>query len=74
MMTFLILLFIGMTVAAVVSLAMLPLMLIGGILRLLTWPLRVLFAPRCWHVPFACGPGWGWSGRRWRRRGAFGGW
>lgn len=76
MMTFLVLLFVGVMVAAVMTLVMLPLMLVGGILRILTWPLRMLFAPRRAHGPFACGPGWGggWGGRRWHRRGAFGRW
>jgi hypothetical protein len=73
-MTFLALLFVGMVVAALVSLVMLPLMIIGGIFRILTWPLRLLFAPRCWHGPAAYGPGWGWGGRRWHRRSAFGRW
>jgi hypothetical protein len=74
MMTFIILGIIGACIAAVIFVVMLPLMLIGGILRIVTFPLRLLFAPRCWHGPFAYGPGWGWGGRRWHRRGAFGRW
>ena len=56
---------------------MLPLMIIGGVLRILTWPLRLLFRP------WGCVSHRGYRrtgmalplGRpRWRRRGAFARW
>jgi hypothetical protein len=80
MMTFLVLAFIGMMVAAVLFVVMLPLMIIGGVFRLLTLPFRLLFLPfRMLFWPFRrgpmfYGPGCGWGGPRWRRRGAYARW
>jgi hypothetical protein len=73
MMTFLVLAFIGMTVAALLFVVMLPFMIIGGVLRLLTLPFRLLFWPFR-RGPMFCGSGCGWGGPRWRRRGAYARW
>lgn len=76
MMTFLLLGFIGLVVATVLFVVMLPLMIIGGVLRIVTWPLRLLFRPwGCYHRGYGYGHGYGapWGGR-WRRRGAFARW
>jgi hypothetical protein len=73
MMTFLVLAFIGMMVAALLFVVMLPFMIIGGVLRLLTLPFRLLFRPwRFGHMAY--GSPCGWGGPRWRRRGAFARW
>jgi hypothetical protein len=76
MMTFLVLGFIGLVVAAVLFVVMLPLMIIGGVLRILTWPLRLLFGGWGCHRYAGYGYGYGgpWGGARWRRRGAFSRW
>lgn len=76
MMTFLVLAFIGVLVASVLFVVMLPIMIIGGVLRLLTLPFRLLFRPwryRAMAYRSAYGP-CGWGGPRWRRRGAFARW
>ena len=75
MMTFLLLGFIGLVVATVLFVVMLPLMIIGGVLRILTWPLRLLFRPwGCYHRGYGVRV-WRTVGRpRWRRRGAFARW
>ena len=73
MMTFLVLTFIGMLVAAVLFVLMLPIMIIGGVLRLVTLPFRLLFWPFR-RGPVFYGSPCGWGGPRWRRRGAFARW
>ena len=75
MMTFLVLAFIGLVVAAVLFVVMLPIMIIGGVLRILTLPFRLLFWPLAAVATPATGTGYGgWGGPRWRRRGAFARW
>ena len=77
MMTFLMFGLIGLAVATVLFVVMLPLMIIGGLLRLLTLPFRLLFGGS-WGCSRHAGYGWGyggpWGGARWRRRGAFSRW
>jgi hypothetical protein len=55
---------------------MLPIMIVGGVLRILTLPFRLLFGS--WGCHRHAGYGWGyggpWGGPRWRRRGAFSRW
>jgi hypothetical protein len=76
MMTFLVIAFIGLLVASVLFLLMLPFMIIGGVVRILTLPFRLLFRPwGCYrHHGYGYGYGGPWGGPRWRRRGAFGRW
>ena len=72
MMTFLVLGVLGAMAAFVFFVVMLPIMVIGGVLRLLTWPLRLLFRPwGCYHHSAYWAP---WGAPRWRRRGAFARW
>ena len=74
MMTFLVLGFIGLVVGTVLFVVMLPIMIIGGVLRIVTLPLRLLFSPwGCHHRGYGYGYGAPWGGR-WRRRGAFARW
>ena len=76
MMTFQLLGFIGLVVATVLFVVMLPIMIIGGVLRILTWPFRLLFGSwGCYrHAGYGYGYGAPWGGPRWRRRGHFSRW
>jgi hypothetical protein len=82
MMTFLVLAFLGVVAAVCLFVIMLPLMLIGTVLRILTLPFRLLFRPlgffRPWGHRYGYGYGapWGggWGGPRWRHRGPFSRW
>ena len=77
MVTFLALAFIGLAVATVLFVVMLPIMIVGGVLRILTLPFRLLFGSwgGCYrHAGYGWGYGGPWGGPRWRRRGAFSRW
>jgi hypothetical protein len=76
MMTFLVLAVLGVVAAVCLFVIMLPLMLIGTVLRILTWPLRLLFGGwGCYrHAGYGYGYGAPWGGPRWRHRGPFSRW
>jgi hypothetical protein len=71
MMTFLMFGLIGLVVAAVLFVVMLPIVIIGGVFRILTLPFRLLFG-RPWGCYRHAGYRWGyagpWGGPPWRRR------